>query len=552
MSDCVIDTVDLKLHFDDANDTNFQAPTKTNTESVAHVPTNTNTESVAHVPTNTNVQSHRSIEETRIQNVIPGRSLGEGTYGSVFEIMDPSGSKLLACKVPKEGHEDLFWREVAFLQTLDHSSIIRVKGLVRVIDSPGRTRIGFMMERYSTTLSSILDACPRHVAKRILGRLASAVAHVHSHGLVHCDIKPDNVLVRTHLNGSMSIRLCDFGYACVFISEDSTLPFPPCATLYRPPGISVEHDDTGTPHNKKEYHTDGSVDIWAFGVLALQLWTQRRFTQVQTFTPEFIEDLTSDDAEAMDFFKRLFDRESERWMTATDMLRHPFLERNSSAPRISDGMIPTRFWPTFPPAIPMHDWKIACGGLLAWIAYFEHELSVFYVGAQILSRLRPEYWTCPYTVTAAYMLGFTVVYRDSLDMDDIFLAEIELSHPLYNLKNALEDPTALKESVLLIFKHYDYVLPIQTFAQYLAQNTEVIRNPVLIAFVVCGAIFTHPPQTLASTCEYMLYSYGDLLDHGSPLVRAALELLEEWGQIIDVSSLANYLSIPSSPEDTAI
>lgn len=49
----------------------------------------------------------------------------------------------------------------------------------------------------------------------------SALRHIHSHRIAHCDIKSENIL----LDSKFNVKVVDFGYARYFLDEHS-LPIP--------------------------------------------------------------------------------------------------------------------------------------------------------------------------------------------------------------------------------------------------------------------------------------------------------------------------------------
>ena len=50
-----------------------------------------------------------------------------------------------------------------------------------------------------------------HMQILILLQLLDAVMYLHKCNVIHCDIKPSNVLVNFDMNGNVLVKLCDFG-----------------------------------------------------------------------------------------------------------------------------------------------------------------------------------------------------------------------------------------------------------------------------------------------------------------------------------------------------
>lgn len=48
-------------------------------------------------------------------------------------------------------------------------------------------------------------------AKNLFRQIASAVSYLHDNGIVHRDLKPENILLHTKLDGSLMIKITDFG-----------------------------------------------------------------------------------------------------------------------------------------------------------------------------------------------------------------------------------------------------------------------------------------------------------------------------------------------------
>lgn len=140
------------------------------------------------------------------------RRLGEGGFASVYQAMDTIQGIRVALKVPHTEHVtqevlDDFRKEVRTLSRLEHENILPIKDasiiddhFVIVTPLGKRTLDDRLKSRFSI-----------QSAMELIEQLLEAVAHAHECRIVHCDIKPENVL----LFADGSLRLADFGIAKV-------------------------------------------------------------------------------------------------------------------------------------------------------------------------------------------------------------------------------------------------------------------------------------------------------------------------------------------------
>lgn len=152
-----------------------------------------------------------------------------------------------------------FRKEAELTKSLDHPHIIRVHEYVDVRPQPF-----FTMEYFdSENLKYAIARQPERVSGRefrILAQVADALAYVHSLGIIHKDLKPENVL----LSAAGEIRLIDFSLAQT--KWDRWLQF----------GRRVE----GTPmymapEQRRGERCDARTDIYAFGLLAYEVIAKR-------------------------------------------------------------------------------------------------------------------------------------------------------------------------------------------------------------------------------------------------------------------------------------
>ena len=133
--------------------------------------------------------------------------LGEGTFGQVWRARQESTTITVAIKFYVCSAADVD-REVRRLAQLAHTpGIIRLAGVF--LDAP----VPYLVMEYADhgSLAARLEKGPLPVSEalRIFRESAEALAYVHAKGILHCDLKPGNIL----LDVLDHVRLADFGQA---------------------------------------------------------------------------------------------------------------------------------------------------------------------------------------------------------------------------------------------------------------------------------------------------------------------------------------------------
>jgi hypothetical protein len=153
--------------------------------------------------------SQRPTTAVRVPGLTLIRCLGEGAYGSVWQAREKNTGKVVAVKVySHRGVLDwsLLSREVEKLAILYTSrNVVGLQGVGWDSDPPY-----YVMEYLERgSLAGLLSerVLPVSESVRITKGVLRGLVHAHDNGILHCDLKPANVL----LDADLEPRLCDFG-----------------------------------------------------------------------------------------------------------------------------------------------------------------------------------------------------------------------------------------------------------------------------------------------------------------------------------------------------
>ncbi len=190
---------------------------------------------------------------------------GQGQYGRVFCARPRQGGDLVALKeLPVERFPTPnLLRELRYLLTLNHPNITRCYALEHARE--GR----YLVLEYCEggTLRELIDQVERGLwlpVKQVLGfvdQILAGLDHAHRQGVIHCDVKPENILLKPTPQG-WQLKLTDFGIA------------------RHPQPAPGEITATGSPAYMAPERFYGQFspasDLYAVGIILLELLTGRR------------------------------------------------------------------------------------------------------------------------------------------------------------------------------------------------------------------------------------------------------------------------------------
>ncbi|KAF9346335.1 signal transducing kinase of the PAK [Mortierella sp. AD094] len=251
--------------------------------------------------------------------------IGQGASGGVYTAYQNGTNLSVAIKqmnLEQQPKKDLIINEILVMKESSH------KNIVNYIDSFLHRGDLWVVMEYMEGGSLTEVVTTNEMADPQIGAVCRetllGLEHLHSQGVIHRDIKSDNVLLA--LNGD--IKLTDFGF---------------CAQLKESQGKRTTM--VGTPYwmapevvTRKEYGP--KVDIWSLGIMAIEMLEGeppylnenplRALYLIATNGTPTLQHPDKVSADFTDFLQQCLEVDPEQRPTATELLRHPFITKAHS------------------------------------------------------------------------------------------------------------------------------------------------------------------------------------------------------------------------------
>ncbi len=190
------------------------------------------------------------------------RLVGRGGMSDVYHAVDEETGAEVAVKILRSGEPVLaerMAREARALQNLDHPNLLRplASGLVG-----GQAYLVTAFVDGATLAERLLAGALTPEDTAATGSaVASALAHIHSRGIVHRDVKPANILIAR----AGGVLLADFGIARLAGASTLTVAGTTVGTVSYMAPEQLEGLDVGPP-----------ADVWSLGIVLLECLTGHR------------------------------------------------------------------------------------------------------------------------------------------------------------------------------------------------------------------------------------------------------------------------------------
>merc|ERR1719166_165266 len=292
-------------------------------------------------------------------------AIGTGAYGTVYKAENLKNNELVAMKkvriaLTEDGVPMTILREISLLRHLGKYNHPNVVKLVDICHGPRQERemvLYLVFEHVDQDLNAYLGKCPppglgQDKIKDLMWQILCGVDFLHSHRIVHRDIKPQNIL----LANSGSLKLADFGLARIYdfnallTSTVVTLwyraPEVLLGTTYATPvdiwscGCILAELYNRTPLFPGKYETDQLAKIFQIiGTPSVAEWPEKSPVLRKNFVNynprSFIDLIPEIDPLALDLLQKMLTFDPQKRITAQAALAHPYFSDYTSNPHDS-------------------------------------------------------------------------------------------------------------------------------------------------------------------------------------------------------------------------
>lgn len=235
----------------------------------------------------------RSVQEAQEGEVLGNyqleRLLGEGSMGRVFQARHVRLGRQVALKVLRPQHaRDLsfvrrFFQEARSVNQINHEHIVEIFDFVEDLE---RGHVYCVMELLrGQSLAAVMKEEPLALERiqRVGVQVCAALGAAHKVGVVHRDVKPDNLFVMNRGGQKDFVKVLDFGVAKILTSEGTGNTLD--GTIIGTPTYMAPEQAAGLP-------VDQRADIYAVGNLLYEMLSGRPPFQAPAFGQLVVQIIT--------------------------------------------------------------------------------------------------------------------------------------------------------------------------------------------------------------------------------------------------------------------
>ena len=277
-----------------------------------------------------------------VDEFILEKSIGKGAFGEVFYTKKKGSSMVYATKrmkreiVEEKKNVKYFMNEVQILKEIYHKNIVKVETLRKT-----NNHYYIIMEYCNGgTLRENLDKYKlkyrknfsEKIIQHIMRQLIDAVAYLHSKGILHRDLKTQNILLN-YITEEAKTNLDILNSELKIIDFNTATKEPNNTLIGSPYNMDPHILKALVTGQKMEFPYTEKIDIWSLGIIAYYLFTGYPpfignhcdiMNQIEKGDISIPLDIS---AEAISFLIKMLKYSSQKRYSAADLSNHPFIKR---------------------------------------------------------------------------------------------------------------------------------------------------------------------------------------------------------------------------------
>lgn len=276
--------------------------------------------------------------------------LGRGSFGKVYLAVNAAEKQFAVKSISKElcsPNIHVLRREIAIMKALDHVNLVRFhetyhdQTSLHVVMELAKGRnlssfIAFIAKQQDSPLQPAVAATHtlERTAKQLFSQIIRAIAYLHSKGIAHRDLKPDNIIVHSTTKAAISthhVKIIDFG-----LSRDLQNRNPKSLMT------SVGTPLFAAPEMVLNEGYSLKIDVWSIGVLLYHTLSAGAYPFFSDNVKEVFHKIISDEPdfspeafasvsnEAKNFIKKLLNKNGKERISCAEALQDSWLRSASN------------------------------------------------------------------------------------------------------------------------------------------------------------------------------------------------------------------------------
>ncbi|OWA54390.1 putative Mitogen-activated protein kinase kinase kinase 7 [Hypsibius exemplaris] len=215
----------------------------------------------------------REIAHDELVDFIPACLLGSGGFGMVRKMNWTGGDRIVAVKTLFDAQTDLYLKETRLLIKAKHPHVVEIIGVCFANPTAAPCIVMEFMEEGSLSSCLYFNHEIDYSWNLLLSwfkQCAEGLAHLHSLGIIHRDVKPENILLCDQYS---KCKICDLGVATdatTYMSKTTNMG----SVRYMAPEVMSGDIWAESAAKKKLYSSE--CDVYSFGIIMWEVMTRSK------------------------------------------------------------------------------------------------------------------------------------------------------------------------------------------------------------------------------------------------------------------------------------